>query len=369
MAQTLSRTALYDTHLALGGRMVPFAGWEMPLQFEGILAEARAVRSASGLFDVSHMGRIWLRGSQATELLNWVVTADVPSLGLNRARYTLVCNEQGGIIDDCILYRLGGDEFLLVANAANHEAVLRWLLGWRADRFPSVELDDRTAEVGMIALQGPDSPGLLESIAPGVSESLKPFRCVTARVAGREALVARTGYTGEDGFEIMPVSEDAPRLWSVLHQQGAAPCGLGARDVLRLEAGLLLHGTDMDVIRNPLEAGLERFVALDSPSVCSEVLRSIQRESVRQRITGFQMAGRGIARHGYPIVHQGELVGEVTSGGHSPTLDRNIGLGYVAVKLAVPGSRFSVDIRGKLVEAEAVPLPFYSRRRGSGQSL
>ena len=364
MDQTLSRTALYDTHLSLGGRMVPFAGWEMPLQFQGILAEARAVRAGAGLFDVSHMGRIWIRGPQAGALLDWIVTADVASVALSRARYTLVCTEEGGIIDDCIFYRLGDEEFLLIANAANREAVWRWLHQWRDARFPGAELEDRTSEVGMIAFQGPHTAEMLERVAPGVAQGLGLFRCATARVADVEALVGRTGYTGEDGFELMPAAEDAQGLWSALQEQGAIPCGLGARDVLRLEAGLLLHGTDMDVTRNPFEAGLERFVALDSESVSSEALRRIQREGTRQRLTGFQLIERGIARHGYPIVRQGKSVGEVTSGGYAPTLDRSIGLGYVSVELATPGSRFAIDIRGKLVEAEAVPLPFYSRRRG-----
>ena len=364
MAETLSRTALYDTHLSLGGRIVPFAGWEMPLQFQGILAEARAVRSSAGLFDVSHMGRLWIRGPQAAALLDWVVTADVASVGLNRARYTLVCTEEGGIIDDCIFYRLGDEEFLLVANAANREAVWRWLHQWRDARFPAAGLEDRTFEVGMIAFQGPDTPEVLEQVALGVTKGLGPFRSTTARVAGVEALVGHTGYTGEDGFEIMPAAEDAPKLWSALQEQGGVPCGLGARDVLRLEAGLLLHGTDMDITRNPFEADLGRFVVLDSESACSEALRRIQREGTRQRLTAFQLVERGIARHGYPIVRKGETVGEVTSGGYAPTLDRSIGLGYVSVELAVPGSQFAIDIRGRLVEAEAVPLPFYSRRRG-----
>ena len=363
MAQLLNRTALYDTHVSLGGRMVPFAGWEMPLQFKGILAEARAVRSGAGLFDVSHMGRIWIRGPQAAALLNWVVTADVSSVGPNRARYTLICTEDGGIIDDCIFYCLGEEGYLLVANAGNRDAIWSWLLRWRDERFPSVELEDRTWEVGMIALQGPDAPALLERVAPGLPGSLRPFRYASAQVAGREALVGRTGYTGEDGFEIMSAAADEPELWGALQEQGAVPCGLGARDVLRLEAGLLLHGTDMDVTRNPFEAGLERFVALDSDSVCSQALRRVQQEGVRQRLVGFRMVGRGIARHGYAIMHGGEAVGEVTSGGYSPTLDRNIGLGYVAKELAVPGVRFAIDIRGKLVDAEAVALPFYSRRR------
>ena len=344
--------------------MVPFAGWEMPLQFQGILAAARAVRTSAGLFDVAHMARVWIRGPQANALMNWIVTADVTSVGLSRARYTLICTEEGGIIDDCIFYRLGEEEFLLIANAANRAVVWRWLHQWRNAQFPAVELEDRTSEVSMIAFQGPRAPEMLERIAPGLAQGLGPFRSTKAQVADVEALVGRTGYTGEDGFELMPAAKDAARLWKALQEQGAVPCGLGARDVLRLEAGLLLHGTDMDITRNPFEAGLERFVALDSESVCSDALRRIQQKGTRQQLTGFQLVERGIARHGYPIMHQGKRVGQVTSGGYAPTLDRSIGLGYVSRKLASLKSRFAVDIRGKLVEAEAVPLPFYSRRRG-----
>ena len=364
MAQTLNRTALYDTHVSLQGKMVPFAGWEMPIQFQGILAEARAVRSASGLFDVSHMGRIWIRGPQAVALLDWVVTASVPALSTNRARYTLVCTEDGGILDDGIVYCLGEEEYLLVCNAANREGVWSWLVRWRDDRFPRAELEDRTLVVGMIALQGPWASQAMEDLAPGLAESLRPFRCTTTRLAGIPALVARTGYTGEHGFEIMPAAEDSPGLWRRLMETGATSCGLGARDVLRLEAGLLLHGTDMDSHTNPFEAGLERFVYSDKESVCSGALEQVLERGVQRKLIGFHMVGRGVPRHGYSILREGVTVGEVTSGGYSPTLDRYIGLGYVSVGLAVPGSRFAVDVRGKLVEAEAVALPFYSRRRG-----
>ena len=363
MSPTMNRTPLYDTHVSLNGRMVPFAGWEMPLQFQGILAEARAVRSVSGLFDVSHMGRIWIKGPQATDLLDWVVTANVPAMSLNRARYTLVCTEKGGILDDGIVYRLDQEEYLLVCNAANREAVWRWLVRWRDDRFPGTELDDRTTEVSMIAFQGPRTPEVMERLAPGLAEKLRPFQSAATQVAGIPALVGRTGYTGEDGFEVMPAATDAPDLWQRLQETGAAPCGLGARDVLRLEAGLLLHGTDMDSQSNPFEAGLDRFVYMDKESVCSAALRQVVEQGVQRKLTGFKMVGRGVARHGYPIVRDGVTVGEVTSGSYSPTLDRYIGLGYVSVELANPGSRFAVDVRGKLVEAESVALPFYSRRR------
>ena len=364
MAQVLNRTALYNAHLSLKGKMVPFAGWEMPLQFRGILAEARAVRSSSGLFDVSHMGRIRVRGAEAAALLDWVTTANVPALSPGRGRYTLVCTQGGGILDDGIIYRLDEEEYLLVCNASNREVVWNWLMRWRDDRFPATELEDRTLSVSMIAFQGPQAPAAMEELAPGFVGSLRRFRCVETHVAGIPALVARTGYTGEDGFEIMPAAEKATALWQRLLEAGAEPCGLGSRDVLRLEAGLLLHGTDMDSQTNPFEADLERFVFLDKPSVCSEALEQVLQRGVRRKIIGFRMIGRGVARHGFPMVRDGAVVGQVSSGGYSPTLDSYIGLGYVSVELAESGSRFAVDVRGKLVEAEAVPLPFYSHGRG-----
>ena len=215
----------------------------------------------------------------------------------------------------------------------------------------------------MIAFQGPDAPAVMERLSPGLTGSLRPFRCVSVKLDGVPVLVARTGYTGEDGFELMPPADASADIWQRLTETGAAPCGLGARDVLRLEAGLLLHGTDMDVRTNPYEAGLDRFVVLDKESVFSAALRRIADQGVERKLTGFRMIERGVPRHGFAILKDDREVGEVTSGGYSPTLDRYIGLGYVAMELTAPGSRFVVDIRGRRTEAEAVALPFYSRRR------
>jgi aminomethyltransferase len=359
----LNRTPLYDTHVSLHGKMVPFTGWDMPIQFQGILAESRSVRTSSGLFDVSHMGRIWVTGPQAAGLLDWVSTANVPALAIAVARYTLICTDEGGILDDGIIYRLGEEEYLLVCNAANREAVWSWLVQWRDDRFVKAELVDRTQEVAMIAFQGPATVQAMNRLTPGLTARLRPFRSTQVQVAGIPALVGRTGYTGEDGFELMPAAVDAPALWERLLDTGAVPCGLGSRDVLRLEAGMLLHGTDMDKHTNPFEAGLDRFVHMDKKSVCSESLQRMIQQGVPRRFTGIEMVERGVPRHGFHILRDGTAVGQVTSGGYSPTLDRYIGLGYVSSELATLGSSFTVDIRGKSVEAKAVALPFYSRRR------
>ena len=248
-------------------------------------------------------------------------------------------------------------------NASNRDIVWNWLIQWKSEKFQTVSLEDKTPKVAMIALQGPHSSSFLDQIAPGLSESIGRFRCVRANVGGIESLVGRTGYTGEDGFEIMPASEDVVKLWNLFKNLGVIQCGLASRDILRLEAGLLLHGTDMDVNRSPIEAGLGRFVDMTSESVCREVLQVIERQGTKDRLVGFQMTERGVPRHSYSILSDNQVVGFVTSGGYSPTLDRNIGLGYVSSSLSSPGSELSIDIRGKLVRAEVVETPFYSYRR------
>ena len=362
--ETLKRTPLYEGHTALGGRMVPFAGWEMPLQFAGILAESRAVRSHCGLFDISHMGRIIVEGPQAGALLDWVHTADISAMPVGRAHYGLLCNQDGGIIDDGIVYRLDEERHMLVANAANTETVLQWLHRWRDERFSTAHIRDVTAQQSMIAFQGPAALSIMDRLSSFDPALVRPFRCIQSHIQRRDALLARTGYTGEDGVEIILPAEEAHWLWELLREQGAVPCGLGARDVLRLEAGLLLHGNDMDTDTNPVEAGLLRFVKLDKESFCGcDAIRQAFEEGVRRKLTGFQMVEPGIPRHGFAIKDGATAIGQVTSGGYSPTLDRPIGLGYVAVQYASPGMRFQIDVRGRSVEAEAVSLPFYSRRR------
>ena len=257
--QDLKHTPLFETHVSLGARMVPFAGWEMPIQYASILDETRAVRSVAGLFDVSHMGRVDIQGPGAAAFLNRVLSVNVPGMRHGRARYSVICNEEGGIIDDCIVYRQGETQFLLIPNAANVAAVLGWLSRWTpgADQ---VRIDDATASYAMIAHQGPRAAGMLEHLTPSDLSALRSFAAIQTEVAGVETFLARTGYTGEDGFELIIPSEAAPHLWKALVNRGAVPCGLGARDILRVEAGLLLHGTDMDTSANPYEVGLDRFV-------------------------------------------------------------------------------------------------------------
>ncbi len=362
---SLSTTVLHDDHVSLGARMVPFAGYDMPVQYAGVLAEARAVRTAAGIFDVSHMGRFAVDGPDARALLDWVHTGDVSeTMPMGRARYGLLCNESGGIIDDAIVYRLGDERFMIVANAANAARVFAWLERWRAERFRNATLTDRTAGIAMIALQGPAATSIAAQVAGFDPDAVRPFNVIETEVMGAPALIARTGYTGEDGVEIMPASEVTSALWRALMDAGAAPCGLGARDALRLEAALLLHGSDMDETVNPIEAGLQRFVRLERDFCGADAVRADAENGTTRVLAGFRTAERGPApRAHHRILIEGSDVGEVTSGSYSPYLDTNIGLGYLPREASEPGTSISVDVRGRQIPAQIVALPFYKRSR------
>ena len=362
MPQDLKRTPLYETHLSLNGRMVPFAGWDMPVQFGSILKEAGAVRASSGLFDVSHMGRLYISGAQATQLLDWVLTANVSDLGRWRARYAMVCNEMGGIIDDTVFYRLGEQSYLLVCNAGNRPYVVSWLHTWADNKFPDTVIEDRTESTAMIAFQGPRAASILEQVCDSNPSKMRFFSAQEGSVASKPALIGRTGYTGEDGFELILEAQDAAEMWKALMDLGAVPCGLGARDVLRLEAGLALHGHDISPETTPLEAGLERFVQMDKGFVGVEALRQQQQNGLQRRLIGLVLEGRNIAREGYSVQSNSNQVGSITSGTHSPTLDRNIAMAYVLLEFSGPENTLSVDIRGKSVSAQVVTLPFYTRK-------
>ena len=363
MTGTLEHTPLYETHVALGARMVPFTGWEMPVQYTGILQEARAVRSHAGLFDVSHMGRIHLEGVQATELLEWTATNRVANLKIGRSRYTCFCNEEGGIIDDAILYRMGESEYLLVCNAGNRERVLSWLKRWAQRKYPDIVLKDRTVSTAMVALHGPQFSAVLDGLGCEDLMGVRMFNHSRCSIGNVPVLASKTGYTGEDGFEITLAGDDAPRLWQMLMDRGATPCGIGARDVLRLEAAFVLHGNDTDTSTTPMEAGLERFVRLDKEFVGVDALRKQAEDGISRQLVGLRIHGREIARKGYPILTGGARVGEVTSGTYSPALDSSIAMGYVSIEYTKPGQTLMIDIRNRPVEAEVVTLPFYSRRR------
>lgn len=364
--ENLRTTPLYDSHQGLGARMVPFGGWIMPIQYSGILAEVKAVRESAGMFDVSHMGRITVEGPGAHLLLDWIFTGHVgQGMSVGSALYGLICNEAGGIIDDGVIYRLAPERFLLVANASNSPEILDWIRKWRDSHFQEVAIDDATDKLAMIALQGPGVKNILLGLAPEFEFSdLQPFKCAVTGISRRSVFIATTGYTGENGVELMPASEDASWLWELIRENGVASCGLGARDVLRLEAGLLLHGSDIGLNTNPVEARLERFIASEGDFCGSSTIRSIQEVGPDRNLVGFKTITRGpVPRPHVPIMVGGNVIGEVTSGGYSPTLDSNIGLGYVPVRFGIPGTQLQLDIRGKIVDAEVVNRRFYSRTR------
>ncbi|MCA9592794.1 MAG: glycine cleavage system aminomethyltransferase GcvT [Myxococcales bacterium] len=367
MTDSLARTPLYEEHKKLNARLVPFAGWEMPVQYAGISAEHEAVRTRAGLFDVSHMGELELTGEHAAAVVNYLVTNDLARIEVGQAMYTCCCNEQGTILDDLIIYKRAPDRILVVCNASNREKIAGHFAK-AADNH--CDFRDTSDETALIALQGPKALGILTRAGvdiPDVETSLKPFRFRDAKVAGLPATVARTGYTGEDGVELFTKSEDAAAVWRALlaagEADGIAPAGLGARDTLRLEARLSLYGNDIDETTNPLEAGLGWTVKLDAEDfVGRAALVRIKEAGLPRKIVGFEMTGRGIARHGYPLLDSdGKEVGVCTSGAPSPTLGKNIGLGYLPAEMTDVGTRFLVDCRGKRIEAEVVKTPFYKR--------
>jgi aminomethyltransferase len=355
----LRRTPLYDEHKALGARLVDFAGWEMPVQYEGIKAEHRAVRNHAGLFDVSHMGEAFFRGPDAEEAVQRLVTRDVSRLETGQAGYSAVCYEDGGTVDDVLVYRRP-DDFLVVVNAANREKDLDHFRENTGDL--DVEISDETEDWALLALQGPEAASLLQNLTGTDLSDLKYFRFTEGEVAGAKTIISRTGYTGEDGFELYLSSGDAPRVWRGLQEAGATPAGLGARDTLRLEAGMCLYGNELDPETTPLEAGIGFAVHLDKEQefIGQDALRKEKEEGLRKKLVGFEVAGRGIARHDYPVKVDNETVGRVTSGTLSPTLNKAIGLALVS-----PGveDRFEVVIRERPVEAHTVPLPFYRRQK------
>src|SRR4051812_44018012 len=350
MSATLQRTPLYDRHVALGARLVPFAGWEMPVQYEGVIPEHRAVRSDAGVFDVSHMGEIEVEGPRALELLQNVISSDLSKVEPGRARYTLLPNERGGIVDDLIVYRLDEFRWLLVVNASNRDADVAWI---KEREISGSDVRDVSDEYALLAVQGPraiEKLGLPEAAWNTFAEE---------EIDGVQTMVNRTGYTGEDGCEILCMAEDAPQLWDAVIARGVTPCGLGARDTLRLEACLALHGNDITPDTDAISAGLGWTCALDKEFIGSEALRRIKADGPERKLVAFAMEERAIPRQGMPI----EGGGEVTSGTHSPTLDVGIGMGYVPSDHAAVDTELSIDVRGKTRRARIVKKPFYKRER------
>ena len=356
------RTPLYEAHLAAGARMVEFAGWDMPVQYKGVLEEHAAVREGVGIFDVSHMGEVTIEGHSALECAQRLITNDLSKCADGQAQYSALCNERGGVIDDIIVYRFSPRRLFICVNASGRQKDFDWI---QAHAAGGAAVAQRSDEWAQIAIQGPRAPALVDALCSPRVLDLAYYHFREATVAGIPGcVVARTGYTGEDGFEVFVPPDGARRLWDTLAAKGAVPCGLGARDSLRLEVAYRLYGNDMDEEHTPLEAGLGWIVKLDKPGgfIGSEALQAQKAKGLERRLAGFKLTGKGIARHGYPVVSAGKRVGEVTSGTMSPVLKEPIGLAYVPVKLSKEGSAFDVEIRGKPVAAVVVKTPFVSKQ-------
>jgi aminomethyltransferase len=365
---SLSHTPLFELAVELNARLTPFAGWEMPVQYTGISQEHQAVRTSAGMFDISHMGKFSLRGKQLIESLQPLVPSDLSRLQPGQAQYTVLLNTQAGILDDIIFYYQGEDEAgeqrgVIIVNAATTEKDKNWILA-NLESVP-IYFEDLSSEKVLIAIQGPQAVTYLQSFVKEDLTSVKPFGHLEATVLEHPAFIARTGYTGEDGFEVMVDPEVGVKLWRNLLAAGVVPCGLGARDTLRLEAAMALYGQDIDETTTPLEAGLGWLVHLDSKGefIGKSVLAAQKASGVKRRLVGLQMQGRNIARHGYPVMYAGEPVGEVMSGTLSPTLGYPVALAYVSATLAMVGQQLEVEIRGKAYPAVVVKKPFYKRSR------
>ncbi|SFG28166.1 glycine cleavage system aminomethyltransferase GcvT [Streptomyces mirabilis] len=364
-------TALDALHRSLGATMTDFAGWDMPLRYGSERDEHLAVRTRAGLFDLSHMGEITVTGPQAAALLNHALVGNIASVGVGRARYTMICREDGGILDDLIVYRLAESEYMVVANASNAQVVLD-ALSERAAGFDALVRDDRDA-YALIAVQGPESPGILKSLTDADLDGLKYYAGLPGTVAGVPALIARTGYTGEDGFELFVAPSDAEKLWQALTDAGApvglVPCGLSCRDTLRLEAGMPLYGHELTTSLTPFDAGLGRVVKFEKEGdfvgrAALQEAASRAEENPPRVLVGLVAEGRRVPRAGYPVVADGKVIGEVTSGAPSPTLGKPIAMAYVDAAHAAPGTAgVGVDIRGSHEPYEVVALPFYKRQK------
>lgn len=373
----LRRTPLHAEHVRLGARLVPFAGWEMPVQYKGLVEEHKGVRTNAGLFDVSHMGELELDGPDAGAVIDELITNDLSKLAVGRALYTCACNEGGTVLDDLIVYRRGETQWLVVCNASNHEKMAAHFAEAAKGRCSFEDASDRTA---LIAFQGPRAVAIAAELAGGdegaAIAALGSFNLRSSIVAGARCVTARTGYTGEDGLEIFCANDDATKIWQALTEAGAVdsaghphpggaptPTGLGARDTLRLEARLSLYGNDIDETTNPLEAGLGWVVKLDKPKFLGkEALARVKAAGLSRKLVGFEVTGRGIARGGYPLESaDGRVVGRCTSGSPGPTVGKNIGLGYLPADMAAVGTPFVVDCRGRRAEAVVVKTPFYKR--------
>ena len=360
-----TKSPLHEVHSGLGALFTDFAGWSMPVRYASELAEHKAVREAAGLFDLSHMAEIELTGPEAARALDHALVGKLSAVSVGRARYSMLCAESGGVLDDLVVYRLAEEKYLVVANAGN-AAVVAEALRERASGFDT-EVTDRSAEVALIAVQGPTSPAIIGAVCDADLGALKYYASVPTTVGGHDVLLARTGYTGEDGFELYVDAAVAPEIWRVLTEagqpHGLVPAGLACRDTLRLEAGMPLYGNELSTELSPFEAGLGRVVKFDKEEdfVGKKALEQRRDAGAERVLVGLTGSGRRAPRHGYPVLDGEKVVGEITSGALSPTLGYPIAMAYVPPGLSDPGAKLSVDIRGRVEPVEVVALPFYKR--------
>ena len=363
--ETLRRTPLHDRHRAAGGKLVPFAGWEMPVQYAGVIEEHRAVRTAAGLFDVSHMGEVSVQGPDAERFLNAITPNDVAKLRPGRAHYSGLLTERGTYVDDLLIYKLAEADYLVVVNAANRERDVAWI---QERRSGDVAVRDISDDYALLALQGPKAVEILAPLTGTDLSAIKYYGFAMGEVDGHRAILSRTGYTGEDGFELYVSPEAAPAIWDRLLAAGAShglvPAGLGARDTLRLEAGMALYGHELDEQTTPWEAGLDWVVKLDKGDFLGrDALVRQKEQGVPRRLVGFEVTGRGIARDGHEVKAGGRRIGAVTSGTWSPSFERALGMAYVEAGSETTGSDVEIDVRGRAVPARLATIPFYRRSR------
>lgn len=366
MATDLKHTPLFDSYAKYGGKTIDFGGWDLPVQFSSIKAEHEAVRTKAGLFDVSHMGEIFVEGSESLAYLQKLVTNDVSKVAINQTQYTAMCYENGGVVDDLIIYRLDENRYLLVVNAANIEKDFEWML---SQLFGDVAITNHSHEFGQLALQGPLAEEVLQQLTTVDLHDIKPFRLKQHVVInGFDTLVSRTGYTGEDGFEIYASNEATVALWDEIlttgEAKGVVPCGLGARDTLRFEACLPLYGQELSSSISPLEAGINFVVKLNKEDFNGKAALVAQKENgLPRKSIGIEMIDKGIPRHGYKIFKENEEIGEVTTGTQSPLTKRNIGLALIKSEFAVVGQELEIEIRNRRLRVKTVETPFYKRQK------
>ncbi|HJU44836.1 MAG TPA: glycine cleavage system aminomethyltransferase GcvT [Vicinamibacterales bacterium] len=365
---SLKKTPLHASHLALGARMVPFGGWDMPVEYSGITAEHMAVRTAAGMFDVSHMGEVEIAGKGALEAVQHITSNDAAKLQIGQIQYSGLTTPQGTFVDDLLVYRFGPSHYLLVINAGNIEKDVAWIMARAREASPEVGVIDSSNRYALIAIQGPASQKILQQLTAIDLPSIKYYWFAHGEIAGVRGTVSRTGYTGEDGFEVMVPAAMGTRVWDALLQAGKPlgmiPAGLGARDTLRLEAAMRLYGNDIDDTTTVLEADLGWIVGWSKAEFLGrDVLHQQKASGVTKIMVGLEMVDRAIARHGHPVLHNGQQVGIVTSGTQTPFLKKAIALAYVPPALQAPGTELDVDIRGRKAKAVVVPLPFYKRAK------